>query len=136
MPYPSDGPIQVQVSAIQAICGRLTSAHLEDLRRSVEQASLIPKQVGWDLKAAAHAEVFGVLAEAADHPALARLLRAGAGFAHQLMVTAGPASGMMTVSSRRRLLAHLAADDAAAAAAEMERHLRVLCFMGRLAGRP
>jgi DNA-binding GntR family transcriptional regulator len=54
---------------------------------------------------------------------------------HQLMVTAGPAADMMTISSRRRLLAYLAANDAAAAAAEMERHLRVLCFMGRLAGR-
>jgi DNA-binding GntR family transcriptional regulator len=39
----------------------------------------------------------------------------------------------MTVSSRRRLLAHLRAGDGDAAALEMERHLRSLLYMRRLA---
>ena len=94
-----DMPIQVQSTAIQAICGRLTEGQLAGLRRSVEQACLMPRQLGWDRKATAHAEIFGLLADAADHPHLARL----------------------------------SAGDAAGAAYEMERHLRVLRFMGRLA---
>ena len=39
----------------------------------------------------------------------------------------------MIISSRRRLLAHLRAGDGEGAALEMERHLRVLLFMWRLA---
>jgi DNA-binding GntR family transcriptional regulator len=128
-----DMPIQVQSTAIQAICGRLTEGQLAGLRRSVEQACLMPRQLGWDRKATAHAEIFGLLADAADHPHLARMLSLGAGFAHHLMIAAGPAADVMTANSRKRLLARLSAGDAAGAAYEMERHLRVLRFMGRLA---
>ncbi len=39
----------------------------------------------------------------------------------------------MIVSSRRRLLAHLRVGDGEGAALEMERHLRGLLFMWRLA---
>jgi DNA-binding GntR family transcriptional regulator len=45
----------------------------------------------------------------------------------------GRAADGMTVSSRRRLLAHLRAGDGDAAALEMERHLRSLLYMRRLA---
>jgi DNA-binding FadR family transcriptional regulator len=41
----------------------------------------------------------------------------------------------MIISARRRLLALIRAGDADGAAEEIERHLRVLCFMGRLTGR-
>jgi DNA-binding GntR family transcriptional regulator len=128
-----DTLIQVQATAIHTICGRLTEGQLTGLHRSVEQASRIPRHLGWDRKATAHAEIFGLLADAADQPQLARMLSLGAGFAHHLMVAAGPAADVMTASSRRRLLGRLAVGDAAGAAHEMERHLRVLRFMGRLA---
>ena len=39
----------------------------------------------------------------------------------------------MIVSSRRRLLAHICAGDSEGAALEMERHLRGLLYMWRLA---
>jgi DNA-binding FadR family transcriptional regulator len=122
--------------AVRAICGRLTITQLEDMRRSAEQACLMPKSAGWDSKAAAHAEIFGLLADAARHQVLAKVLNFGAGFAHHLMVTAGPAADGITANSRKRLLAFLAADDPEGAAHEMERNLRVLRFMGRLASCP
>ena len=50
-----------------------------------------------------------------------------------LMGTVGPAANGMITSSRRRLLARLRAGDADGAAMEVEGHLRVLHFMGRLA---
>jgi DNA-binding GntR family transcriptional regulator len=122
--------------AVRAICGHLTPAQLEDIRRSVERACVMSKSVGWDRKATAHAEIFGLLADAAGHAVLAKVLNFGVGFAHHLMVTAGPAGDLITVNSRKRLLAFLSADDPEGAAHEMEGNLRVLRFMGRLAGCP
>lgn len=133
-PDRDDMLIEAQAAAVHALCGRLSPAQLEDLRRSVEQACLMPRSLGWDRGATAHAEFFGLLAGAAGHPQLARVLSSGAGLAHHLMVTAGPAVGPLTANSRRRLLAFLAAGDPGGAAHEMESHLRVLRFMGRLAG--
>jgi hypothetical protein len=52
------------------------------------------------------------------------------------MITAGPAADVITANSRKRLLAFLSADDPEGAAHEMEGNLRVLRFMGRLAGCP
>ena len=72
------------------------------MRHSVEQACLVPKHVEWDRGATVHAEIFGLLADAAVHQAVARMPGSGAGFAHRLMVTAGPAAGMMTANSRQR----------------------------------
>ncbi len=93
----------------------------------------MPRSIGWDRKATAHAEIFGLLADAADHPLLAQTLNSGVGFVHHLMVTAGPTAGTLTANSRKRLLAFLSAGDPEGAAHETERHLRVLHFMGRLA---
>jgi len=67
---------------------------------------------------------------------LSQVLNSGAGFAHHLMVAAGPAADGMIASSRRRLLTYLSAGDADGAASEMESHLRVLNFTRRLAARP
>ena len=125
--------IELLAGAVRHICGQLTAAQLREMRHSVEQACVVPRHIDWDRRAMAHAEIFGLLADAAGHQALARMLGSGVGFAHHLMVTAGPAAGMMTANSRQRLLAFLSAADPEGAAQEMERHLRVLRFMGSLA---
>jgi DNA-binding GntR family transcriptional regulator len=135
-PLTDDALIRVQARAIHAICGQLTAGQLEELRSSVEQACLMPKRIGWDLKAKAHAEMFGLLAEAADHPVLAQTLNSGAGLVHHLMMTAGPTAAMITANSRKRLLALLSADDPEGAAHELERHLMALRFIGRLTACP
>ena len=83
-------------------------------------------------KATAHAQIFGLLADAADHLVLAQTLNSGAGLVRLLMMTAGPTADMITANSRKRLLALLSADDPEGAAHEMERHLIVLRFIGRL----
>ena len=51
----------------------------------------------------------------------------------EVLLAVGRAVDGMIVSSRLRLLAHLRAGDGEAAALEMERHLRVLLYMWRLA---
>ena len=127
-----NGLIEMQAMAIRAICGRLTTTHLQDIQRSIEQACLIPKHLGWDRKATAHAEIFGLFADAADDPVLAQILNFGAGISHHLMITAGPSAAGITARSRKRLLACLTADDPDGAAHEIEVYLRVLNFMGRI----
>lgn len=125
--------IQVLALAVHDICGRLTAAQLTEMRRSAQRACLLPRHIGWDRRAAAHAEIFALLADAADHPVLARMLNSGVGFTHHLMIAAGPVAGLVTAHSSERLLALLSAGDAEAAADEMEGHLKVLRFLGRLA---
>ncbi len=85
------------------------------------------------MKAAAHAEIFALLAGTADNPVLVHALRTGASLAEHLMITAGPAAAGIPASSRQRLLRCLCAGDADGAAREMESHLQVLSFMGRIA---
>jgi GntR family transcriptional regulator, transcriptional repressor for pyruvate dehydrogenase complex len=125
--------IQAQASATRVACRRMTALHLKALQDSVEQACRVPAGFQWDRKAAAHAEIFNVLADAADDPLTAPVLSDGVGFAYDLMVAAGRAVDGMIASSRQRLLAHLRAGDAEGAALEMEAHLRVLHYMWRLA---
>ena len=81
---------------------------------------------------AAHAEIFSLLADVVDDPLLAPLLTGGAGHLREVMLAVGRAADGMIVSSRRRL-AHLRAGDGEGAALEMERHLRGLLYMWRLA---
>jgi DNA-binding GntR family transcriptional regulator len=130
-----DGLIQVQVRAIRASCARLSAPQLQALQHSVVRASQLPRS-GWARKAAAHAEIFSLLAGIADDPVLVRALSSGAGLARQLMVVVGPAVDGMTASSRQRLLGCLRAGDPEGAAHEMETHLRVLTFMGHCAAGP
>jgi hypothetical protein len=52
------------------------------------------------------------------------------------MIGAGPAANGIVTNSRKRMLAHLRAGDAEQAALELEEHLRILHFMGRLASPP
>jgi DNA-binding GntR family transcriptional regulator len=114
----------------------MTARHLKALQDSVERVCGLADRSQWDRKAAAHAEIFGLLADAADDPVLAPVLRGGPGYVRELMVAVGRVADGMIISSRRRLLAHLQAGDGEGAALEMERHLRVLHFMWRLACRP
>ena len=127
-----DGLIQLQAMAARIACLRMTAQHPEALHDSVDHASCLPAGSQWERKAAAHAEIFRLLADAADDPALAPLLSRAAGSVHLLMLTVGRAADGMIVGSHRRLLAHLRAGNADEAALEMEKHLRGLHYMWRL----
>ena len=128
-----EGLIQVQAMAVRVACLRMTAQQLKALHDSVEFASCLPARSQWDRKAAAHAETFRLLADAADDPVLAPLLGSAAGSVHHLMLTVGRAADGMIIGSHRRLLAHLRAGDADAAEAEVERLLHCLHLMWRLA---
>ena len=129
----NSGWIEVLAMATRVACSRATSTELAALRDSVEQACRTPVVFGWDRKAAAHAEIFNVLADAADDPLILSALSNGAGLAYDLMVAAGCGADGMIISSRTRLLTHLRAGEHEEAALEMERHLRVLDGMSRVA---
>lgn len=129
-----EGLIQVHAMATHAACGRMTTAHLRALHDSVQHASCPRGMHPWDRTAAAHAEIFTLLAGMTNDPVLARALLGAADVVHHLVLVAGPAANGMIVSSRERLLAYLRAGDADGAALEMEKHLRGLHFMSRLAG--
>jgi DNA-binding GntR family transcriptional regulator len=124
--------IRVQAIAARVACEQMTEAALRALRDSVDRASCLPARPGWERKAAAHAEIFGLLADVAGDRT-ARLSGGPAAAMRELILTVGPAADGMIASSRRRLLAHLSAGEADGAALEMEAHLRVLHYMWRLA---
>jgi len=127
-----DQLIQAQVLAARAACEQITSNALKLLIDSVDRACCLPSKPGWERKAAAHAEIFRLLADVAGHPTAVGPLAA----IDELMRTVGPAANGIITSSHRRLLARMGAGDAEGAAREMENHLRVLHYMGRLARRP
>jgi len=131
-----EGMVKAQAMAARLACARMTAPHMRALQDSVERACCRAGRSEWDRKAAAHAEIFGLLADMADEPVLAPMLRGGAGFVQELMLAVGRAADGMIVSSRWRLLAYLRARDGEGAAQEMERHLSVLLYMWRLARRP
>ena len=128
-----EGMIQAQVMAARIACARMTVRQLAELHDSVERACGLAAGSEWDRKAAAHAEIFGLLADVVDDPVLAPVLTGGAGYVRELMLAVGQAADGMVISSRRRLLVHLRAGDGEGAALEMARHLRVLHYMWRLA---
>jgi GntR family transcriptional repressor for pyruvate dehydrogenase complex len=128
-----EGMIQAQAMAARTACARMTTLHLGALHDSVEWACGLAGKSQWDRKAAAHAEIFSLLADVVDDPLLAPLLTAGPGYMRELMLAVGRAADGMIVSSRRRLLAHMRAGDGEGAALEMEKHLRGLLYMWRLA---
>ena len=125
--------IQAQAMAARIACARMTTLHLTALHDSVERACALRGRSQWGRKAAAHAEIFSLLADVVDDPLLAPLLTGGAGYVREVMLAVGRAADGMIVSSRRRLLAYMRAGDGDAAALEMERHLRGLLYMWRLA---
>ena len=126
--------IETQVIAIRIACGQLTSQQLKALQDSVERACRVPDALPWDRQAAAHAEMFNVLAGAVNDPLAASVLSSGVGLAYDLTVAAGRGVAGMIAGSRRRLLGHLLAGDAEAATLEMEQHFRTLHYLCRLSG--
>jgi DNA-binding FadR family transcriptional regulator len=126
--------IELYAHATRTACLRMTPQHVAALHSSLEQSRCLSARLQWDLKATAHAEMFNLLADAAAEGLPSLLLSSATGRVHDLMITVGPAADGMIISARRRLLALIRAGDADGAAEEIERHLRVLSFMGRLAG--
>ena len=123
------------VMATSGACVRMTAPHLKALQDCVGQACCLPAGLAWDRRAAAHAQIFNLLADvAADHPVPALVLTEAVGTLYDVMVAVGPTADGMINSSRRRLLALICAGDADGAAAEMEHHLRGLSLMARLPG--
>jgi DNA-binding FadR family transcriptional regulator len=119
--------------ATRAACIRMTARHLKALQDSVGQACCLPTTFAWDRKAAAHVQIFNLLADvAADHPIPAMLLNGAVGAVYDLMVEAGPGADGIITGSRNRLLALIRAGDGEGAAAEIKRHLRALRFMAQL----
>ncbi|HXO23331.1 MAG TPA: FCD domain-containing protein [Streptosporangiaceae bacterium] len=128
-----DVVISVLSAATRIACRQMTPEHLDALRASVAQASALSARPDWGPKATAHADLFNVLGDVADDGDLAQLVSFAAKRLQGLVLTVGPAADGIILSSRRRLLRHLKAWDADGAAREMERHLRGLHYMGRLA---
>jgi hypothetical protein len=125
--------IRAQAMVARTACEQITGPALELLLGSVDRACCLPARPGWERKAAAHAEIFSLLADVAGgHAAAARYGRQ-ARLIGDLMRTVGPAANGMIASSRRRLLVRLRYRDADGAALEMENHLRALHYMWRLA---
>ncbi len=121
--------IQAQATAARIASARMTMMHLTALHDSVERACGLAARPHWDRKAAAHAEIFGLLADVADEPRLAESVTC----ARELILAVGRAADGMIMSSRRRLLSHLHAGNGEDAELEMEKHLRTLLYMQRLA---
>ena len=128
--------IQALATATRIACMTISRPRQAALQASLDQARDTPAGFGWDRKAAAHAEFFTALADAAGDPCAAPVLNHGAGLAYDLMIGAGRAADGIVTNSRKRVLAYLRAGDAEQAALEMEKHLRILRFMGRLATPP
>jgi hypothetical protein len=65
-----DELVRVCTVAARVACRRMTPRYLKALNDSVEQACCLPSGFDWDRKAAAHAEIVNLLADAAADPAL------------------------------------------------------------------
>ena len=128
--------IRGQAMAGRIACEQLTEPALNAVRATIEGACRLPSRPGWGQKAAAHAELYPLLADVAGIRAEAGERGGEAAVIRELMCTVGPVADGMIMSSRRRLLAHLSAGDADAAALELETHLRSLHYLWRLAQQP
>ena len=82
---------------------------------------------------AADAEVFWLLAESAGESGVAGVLRLGSSMIRDLAVAAGPLADGIISNSSRRLMAHVRSGNADAAEQEVEKLLRCLHVMWRLA---
>jgi GntR family transcriptional regulator, transcriptional repressor for pyruvate dehydrogenase complex len=136
LPFPeawADELIRQQVLAARIACEQLTGPALKRLLSSVSRACSLPTKPEWERKAAAHAEIFRLLADVAGGPAAAGWSGGQTRLIRDLMRAVGPAVNGMITSSRRRLIDRLRAGDADGAAQEMEIHLRTLYYMWRLA---
>jgi DNA-binding GntR family transcriptional regulator len=129
-----DAMISLMSAATRMACRQMTPQHLNALHASVERASGLSARHDWERKVTAHAELFTILGDLTGDRDLARLVSSAAGGLRDLVMTVGPAADGIILSSRHRLLRDLRAWDADGAAREVERHLRVLQYMGRVAG--
>jgi DNA-binding FadR family transcriptional regulator len=129
-----DGLVPALATAMRLTCPRLSAPNLQAIGTRVEQGSRLPCKPGWERKAAAHAQLYWLLADAVDDPVVVPVLRMGAELVRDLAVTAGPGSDGLITNAHRRLLARLGAADADAAEHETERYLRSLYLMADLAG--
>ena len=126
--------IQLYARVTRTACMRMTPQHVAALQSSLDQSCCLSARHQWDRKATAHAEMFNLLADAAAEALPSSLLSSATGRVHDLMITVGPGADGIILNARRRLLALIRVGDADGAADEIELHLRVLSFMGRLAG--
>jgi hypothetical protein len=115
---------------------RVASSRIKAISDGIEQLTGIPGRPDWEHKAARHAAIFGLLADAVDDAAAASVLRLGITVLGDLAVMAGPVADGMITSWHRRLLGHLRAADPDAAEHEMESLLWSLHDMWRLARLP
>jgi GntR family transcriptional regulator, transcriptional repressor for pyruvate dehydrogenase complex len=127
-----DAMISLLSAATRIACTRMTPQHLNALHASVERASCLSARHDWDRKVTAHAELFTTLGDLTGDGDLARLVSSAAGRLEELVMTVGPVADGIILSSHRRLLRELRAWDADGAAREVERHLGVLHFIGRV----
>jgi DNA-binding FadR family transcriptional regulator len=107
----------------------------EDLIPAIATATRIAclRPEAQEAAGAADAEIFGLLAESAPDPGVAGVLSLGTSIVRELASAAGPLADGIISNSNRRLLAHLHAGDADAAEQEVEKLLRCLHMMWRLA---
>src|SRR5262245_23523971 len=82
--------IRICSAAVLVVCLRMNPRYLKALHDSVERARRMPSRFAWDRKAAAHAEIFDLLADAAGDPVPAVPLIHARRRISDLMVTAGP----------------------------------------------
>jgi DNA-binding FadR family transcriptional regulator len=128
----TDELIQLQITAAGIACRRMTQPSLTALRNAVAEVGSLPAKPEWTRKAAAHTEIFRLLMDmSGDRPSDA--IRTSNEFVREVIRASGPAADGMLTSSQRRLLRHLAGGDADSAELEVEKLLRVLHCMWRLA---
>jgi hypothetical protein len=125
-----------QAMTVRVACQQITGPDLNRVIDSVDKACRLPTRPEWERKAAAHAEVFQLLADVTGTTATAGQHGHQMELIQDLMYTVGPGANGMIVSSWQRLIRRLRAGDADGAAQEVENHLRVLCYMWRLASPP
>ena len=121
------------MTAARTACEQITGPALQRLLDSVDRACRLPARPAWEGKAAAHAEIFRLLADAAGVPGA---LTGATGLVRDLMLTVGPGADRLISNSRHTPPPPPPPSDADSAAAEMEGHLGTLHFMERLACRP
>ena len=121
--------IRVQVQAARIAGEHISASALKRVLDSVDRACALPAKPGWERKAAAHAELFRLLADVAGGPVTSGAAGGQARLIRDLMCAVGPGANGMISSSRRRLIDQLRAGDADGAALEMEYHLRTLRYM-------
>jgi hypothetical protein len=129
-----DDLIPALATATRIACLQLTARHITSISVGVEQQSRSSDLPDRTPAGIAHAGIFALLADAVADPAAGRVLMLGASAVRDLALVAGPVADSVIATSNRRLLAHLRAGDADAAEREVERQLKCLHFMWRLAG--